>query len=299
MENLSQEDKTKIQTEKLFNTSEGVIKKWIAKFSKKTTDELFDVVPDTEPVIFFPSEKSDGKFVKLELGIVPYNYSAELPTKLLEEKLVQDSLQFFTYSVRVVYSSIMKTTDRTLAHDAMLEWDSSSMTFSPKFFPDVKKKSDYLNFVFAHMMNARKQIPEEKVPEWEKDFAELTNDINATKKQMSDEKIHEKIEEKTLEWSECDRIGIIVSYLDREDLPDDPNIKSISDKKYEDPPEEKTKLSTIDQIIQDVNDIILNKEEDILNNNSKNENNATDFNEGDEGSGEETSKLSPSIEVLD
>ena len=79
MDNLSEDEKLKIQTNKMFNSTEGVIKQWISKFTKTPVVELFDVVPETEPIIFMRNGDPDGKYVALTLEIVDHKYSADIP----------------------------------------------------------------------------------------------------------------------------------------------------------------------------------------------------------------------------
>lgn len=266
MNQLSDQEKNRIQTEKIFNTSERTLKEWISKFVKIPMDELFDTIPDVvEPVIFYPSELSDGKYIEMKLEVVPHDYSLNID-KLLQEKLVCDSIQFFIYSMRIVYGAIMKTTKPTAARDVNLDWDENTMTFKPRYIPDIKKKNDYLNYILSCMMNAKPNLPEEKKEEWEKDFKKLMDDIRENLKEMKEQKIDEQIESKTLEWSDVDRVGIVVRYITEEEIPDDfkfRGVKPISDQTYEDPPDDDEKSTTnrIDDLIEDVKEIILNNPE--------------------------------------
>ena len=261
MENLSPEETNKLQMEKLFNTSECVIKTWVGKFLDKDPTELFDAIPPTEPVYFHPSENSGGRYVKMQLEIVPSHYRTGIDEKLIGEKIIKDTIHFFVYSMKVVYSSVMKTSKKSDAHNACLEWNPETMTFTPEYFPDVKKKRDYLNYVFRHMMAAKTDLPDEKKEEWEKDFAELSKDLADTNEQMEKDKVQEKIESKRLEWSGLERVGIVISYLTEEDLPE--NVKKgilhMHDDKYVDPPEETDENSKIDKLIKDVKSMLDDK----------------------------------------
>jgi cell division protein FtsI/penicillin-binding protein 2 len=271
MDNLTTQQKQKIQMDKLFNSSEGVIKEWVAGFVGRPVNELFDVTTPSEPIIFYPSDKTDGKFMEFKLEVVPANYKANLGDDILEEKLVVDTIHFFVYSIRVVYGSIMKTSDRGPAHDVCMEWDSESMTFYPKYFPDIKKKRDYLNYVFGHMLNAKKDLAKDKVEEWDKDFAELSKDLAETTKAMEDEKIEEKIEEKSLEWSNYNRIGVVVRYLSKEEVSANvqAQVRPVSDQKYEDPPEEKNGLNKMEIMMESLRDILKDDSNVSLDNNSE------------------------------
>jgi hypothetical protein len=264
MDDLTTEQKNKIQMDKLFNTSEGVIQEWVAGFVGKPINELFDVVTPCEPIVFYPSDKTDGKFMEFKLELVPANYKANLEDEILEEKLVVDAIHFFIYSIRVVYGSIMKTSEPGPAHDVCMEWDSESMTFYPKYFPDIKKKRDYLNYVFGHMMNAKKDLPDDKVEEWDTDFKELSKDLAETNKTMEEEKIEEKIEEKTLEWGCYNRIGIIVKYLSKEEVSEkmQAQVKPVSPQQYEDPPEEQTGLNKMETLMESLRDILKENNKD-------------------------------------
>ena len=263
MDSLTKEQKNKIQMDKLFNSSEGVIKEWVSEFVGKPANELFDVVTPVEAVVFYPSDKTEGKYMEFKLEVVPFNYKANINDEILDEKLIVDTIHFFVYSIRVVYASIMKTSEPGPAHDVCMEWDSESMTFYPRYFPDIKKKRDYLNYVFGHMMNAKKKLPEDKVDEWNADFAELNRDLSETNKIMEDEKINEQIEEKSMEWSKHNRIGIVVKYLSKEDVSEKvhAHIKPVSAQKYEDPVDGQPELNKMEEIMESLRNI-LNEDED-------------------------------------
>jgi hypothetical protein len=208
----------RIQMEKLFNTSERVLKQWIAKFLGKPPDELFDSIPDiVEPVLFYPSERSNGKYVELKLGIVDSKYTLNIDD-LLQEKLVSDTIQFFVYSVRVVYGSIMKTTARGDAHDVLLEWNASTLTFSAEYLPDLKKKQIYYNHVLGHMMNARNSLSDDKADQWKSDFAHLMKDINENNASIEEENMEAQIESKRAEWADLDRVGVLVRFLSEDEM---------------------------------------------------------------------------------
>ena len=228
----------RIQMEKLFNTSESVLKTWIAKFLGNPPEELFDSVPDVvEPVLFYPSEHSHGKYVELKLGIVDSKYQLNID-ELLQEKLVCDTIQFFIYSVRIVYGSIMKTSERGPAHDVVLEWDATTMTFVAEYMPDLKKKYIYYNHVLGHMMNARETLPEDKAVEWQADFARLMADIGENTASMESENVNGAIEEKRLEWADLDRVGVLVRYITEDEIPSEfklDGLKSIAESRYEEP----------------------------------------------------------------
>lgn len=247
METLSPKEQNEIQMAKLFNTSEEVVKLWVSKFTGKDPEKLFDFIPPTEPVYFYPSDNTGGKYVKLQLEIVPHDYNTTIDEKLVCEKIIQDTIHFFVYSMKIVYSSVMKTSERSAAHDVCLRWNPEKYRFDPEFFPDLKKKSDYLEYVFRHMMLAKENIPENRKEEWVRDFASLNKDIQETNKQMEKEKIQEKIEEKRLEWSDIDRVGVVISYLTEEQLPEKvkSGILKIKDEKYSDPPGESDNLENL------------------------------------------------------
>jgi hypothetical protein len=208
----------RIQMEKLFNTSEKVLKQWIAKFLGKPAQDLFDTVPDfAEPVLFYPSELSNGKYVELKLGLVDSKYTLNID-ELLQEKLVSDTIQFFVYSVRVVYGSIMKTTQRCDAHDVLLDWDPTTLTFAAEYLPDLKKKQIYYNHVLGHMMQARNSLPDDKAAQWQSDFAHLMKDINENNTSIEAENMEAQIEAKRSEWADLDRVGILIRYLSEDEM---------------------------------------------------------------------------------
>jgi hypothetical protein len=276
------EEQNRIQMEKMFNTSERVVKLWVSKFVDKPADVMFDDVPElVEPVIFYPSNKTGNKFLEFKLGIVSPDRKLKFPDELFAEEMISNTIQFFVYSTRVVYGMIMKTTDHSQAHDIHLEWDAENFTFCPVFFPDLKKKSDYLSYVFNHMMQVKSQIPEEKKEEWESDFEKLSDDIEETNQKMTDDKITEQIEEKQEGLNKYDRIGLCVRYLTQEELPDGAQIDKslpVSDKRYEDAPDafepsENSNLSEepsgehsgddvvdkVDQLVQSISKIMVDK----------------------------------------
>lgn len=235
------EQKNQLQVQKLFNTSEHVLKEWIAMFLKKKPQDLFDFVPEhVEPVMFYPSSLSHGKYVELKLGIVEPAYSLNID-ELLQEKLVRDTLQFFIYSMRAVYGSIMKTTPRCDAHDVNLEWDASTLTFGAEFLPDLKKKYVFYNHVLSCMMQAKDNLPEDKICQWQTDLSQLMVDINENNNRMVSEKVDEAIEAKRLEWADLPKVGVLVRYIAEEDIPAEfklENLQSVSEQKYEESPDE-------------------------------------------------------------
>lgn len=252
---MTDKESQKIQMEKMFNTAECVLKEWIAKFLNKPAREIFDVVPDVvEPVLFYPSELSNGKYVEFKLGEVDSKYSENIDA-LIGEKLVRDTIQFFIYSVKVVYGSIMKTTSRNAAHDVVLEWDSQTMTFIPLYVPDPKKKIIFFNHVLSCMMNAKKTLPSDQEERWEEDFKKLMDDIRENQGVIESGKIDEEVDAKNLEWVDLHRVGVLVRYIDESEIPHDirlKNIKSVSDIKYIDPPDDKEEVSSSTANFSDV-----------------------------------------------
>jgi hypothetical protein len=262
MVNITPEEKHKIQSEKLFNTSERAVKQWVAQFLGKTTDELFDTIPEiNESVIFAPCDNSEGKYVEFKLDIVPHDHKVKLDDKLFGEQLIMETVKFFIHSVKVVYGAVMKTTERNDAHDVLMEWNGETLSFEPRYFPDVKKKSDYLGFVLGHMMQIKDTITDpETIAVWKKDFANLMADINETSEQITKENIFENIEVKSKEWMTIPRIGLCVTYLNKEDLPEPKEkLTEISPDKYQDPsdaPPSKTR-SAIDDLMKDIHEIMI------------------------------------------
>lgn len=205
------------QTEKVFNTTERVVKEWIARFLGKDLS-IFDYTPTiVEPFLFFPNEGSEGKYLELKLGVVEPDYSAQVD-HLMGDETVISAIQFFVNSVKIVYGCVMKTLPRGYAHDVNLEWNPTTLSFDPMYMPDLSKKKAFLGYVLSCMMQARPGLTDENQEQWQTDLKQLMEETKANSENIIQENIEEKIVAKNLEWSSLHKIGVLVRFISEEDV---------------------------------------------------------------------------------
>jgi hypothetical protein len=239
--------KIKNQTNHIFNVSEKALMTFMSKFLDEPASVLFnDAVPQqSEPVILLPIPEYDKDIhFKFSLDVIEnktYKSKKRIDdiNKVIEHKLVRDTIGFLFYAVKNVFPSIIATMDnnKPLANIVM-ELDEINWVFYPVFKNDkLIKKSYYEDSLMKmeyYLSTKKDDIDENELKSLNdqiENFTKLLNEIELTNDDMNLDFNMNKL------YANKHTISINLNELSREELPRPDKMKflpKISSEEYVD-----------------------------------------------------------------
>jgi len=209
-------------TNKSFDVAEAPVRNWISSFTNKSQGELFEHVIKKADSIWLHPQNQGEKYVELKIKMVPKNYKHDMGD-IVQEKRVQDAVQFLAYSVNTVYHpTIAKLEDNTNdIKNITLAWDEKNYIYIPQYTPPPVKEYNRITAVIRHHLSYRDNVmetaPEEKKQEWLEDYKKFLKDQKKALQEM--EPLNELVNEKNEYLKSCNRISISVKKYKESQLP--------------------------------------------------------------------------------
>lgn len=208
-----------IKAQKIFSSAENPIREWIAKYLDTPVVDLFGLgMINTEPIIF----QMKDNYLELKLEVVNSEYKHQLG-EFIQNKEVQNAVQFLAYAANVVFMSSVKTLDKPLhrngilVSDILLVWDTIDLIYIPTYSPPLMREYQLCALRYKehndHAAYNRMRELEPLIPV-------------------------EEIKQKNKMLAEFPRISIASRILNGNDLPIEmymKHLKPVSDIKYDEP----------------------------------------------------------------
>ncbi len=229
-----------MQMEKMFNTAEAPIKKWVAKFLAKEATDLFDDVGEAEPVTYeCQSGSKKGKILHMKLGFVPTGYKSKA-IEMKEDRIVE-TVKFFKYCVSQVYPVVVKTMEEEAPKAYMSTfdpvWDVNTGTWQLAYYPQDMRKYHFIEHQLCTLINANKNVQDDVEVEMKEasseerakvvaercaGFTKKTSELAPELKKYQDIIDSDEFKQTTSIANEkiksFNRIGIIVKYYTKQEL---------------------------------------------------------------------------------
>jgi hypothetical protein len=254
MENLSEEEKKRIEANKMFDLAEKCIMEYLCLYMKLTPSELYinntEGMLSSEPLILYPIKEYSDEYLSFSLEVVPHDYQLTLPEQLQNDSNINNALGFIYHAISQVFNavvnhSILEDKCKDILNASIhMEYDDKSFTFYPFYiFPQRRQELIFLQFKEdldkIKEPNEYGQIPwdslkEETKDEWEMRYAQIKNIISNIK---YDENIANETEKAANdEIQQLDRIGIIFNEIVYDQLfkkTDELSLDSIQEEDHE------------------------------------------------------------------
>lgn len=235
MSSISEEEKQKIEANKMFDIAEKPLMEYMCYFYKKTPQELFDdhenVISDK--FILLPLEK-DSDFIALSIEVVDKDYVSNIPENIKQNDIVRNSIGFLYNAVACVSNMILtrnikpdhiEEVEQNFLHFA---FDDSDFSFHPVHIFWKRRKSlmtqDLLSKINNELLNMEPNLIDGD-DNYKKVYDDLKNSYEVNKKALelfehSEEEALAVEKEKTEEYKNMNKLGIIYEELKFHDLND-------------------------------------------------------------------------------
>ena len=246
-------EKLRQQTQQIFNIVEKPIMEYISSFLEESPSVIFkDEVPkESDPLILLPlDEYKKDKYLKFTLKII--NPNDLIPQRIddinniIHYEHVKESMGFLLYCIKSAYPSIIASSminNKPMVH-THLALNESNWTFYPVFSHELSIKKKFLEDSLSKILYMKQQteqpLPPEMLDEVNKEYNNVITTLNQVQRDITPEIIeHEK--KINAEYNSKPVIGIFFEEIVKRQLPkpkyqqEQPKLKPISDKSYEDP----------------------------------------------------------------
>jgi len=209
-------------TNKAFDVAEVPVRNWISYFTEKSSEDLFkDKINKADSIWLHPTKPGE-KYIELKIKMVSKDYKHSIGDSV-NEKRVQDAIQFLAYSINTVYHPIVAKIDDNPndIKNITVAWDEKNYIYIPQYTPPPVKKLNVLtnqvNYLLSCKENVMKDGTETQRKEWHADYKKVLDDQTEARKEV--EPLKEQINEKNKYLESCKRIGISVKKYKESQLP--------------------------------------------------------------------------------
>lgn len=224
MENLSKQEQEKLnlQMQKVFNTAEKPLMRYIVAFLDETPETLFvDEMPEIEePLILLPMEDYKKNIcIKFTLDNVDSNHKLDIKD-LLKYELVNNAIGFLYYCIKSAYSAIVSSMINSKPlENTTLQLCEDSWTFKPIYTHELNKKKLFLEETLSKLMDLRQTNKDtELLIKINKECRKAVDALRSIKSKITPEVL--ELEERiNLEYQSKPRLGIFIEELHKNKLP--------------------------------------------------------------------------------
>ncbi len=205
MSDMSEDEKRKMEANKMFDIAEKPLMEYMCYFYKKTPEELFndykDVISDS--LIVFPLS-NNSKFISFSIEMVDKDYKANVPDGILGHDTIKNTVGFLYNAISCVSNALSMSNikdeykeevDKNFLHFA---FDENDFSFHPVYIFWKKRKTimtqDLLSKIEHTLSNLEQHLDQE---ECKKQYDELKEYYEFSKKAL---------DEYSYEEEEADRI---------------------------------------------------------------------------------------------
>ncbi len=224
-QNNTLEKRKKYEINKMFDLAEKPLVEYFCYFLEKNKEELNaeynNISLVNDGIILTPIEDyNPDKYLHFKLEIKEHDYVSNIPAELNNNPLINDLLNFFTYSIQEVFESLVSifTEDiiKILIEKSFhLEFNKKTLSFKPVYIYPLRQKFNILNECKKNLEDLRQssevwdKLDEKNKISWNDQISQVNQMLKSC--QYSQDVADEEEKKYNEQFSKYKCIGIIFS----------------------------------------------------------------------------------------
>lgn len=225
MEHLSDEEKQKMEINKMFDLGEKVLMDYMCYYLKALPSELFNNIENLihDELVLHPiDEYKPNTFLHFKLEIVPHDFCSTIPEQLKSNAFIVDALRFLNHAVQEVFIAIQhhnlkdEMAQVVLTSSIHFEFDAQRCSFKPVYIFPNRRQTHILSNCLDSLTRFYKEsvdngswdtITEDVKKEWEANRSKTSELLESM--QYNAEQADKKEEEANEGLETAYRIGVV------------------------------------------------------------------------------------------